>query len=218
MAIDDDSKWLVNISFIALTFLLAFGWRLRLKLGRSDKARAVNDGRLQAQKIGILQRSWQGQNKTTELNDSDLVKLAKNAKRTKGAMDIVDAGEAYDCPWGASCPFQSTKLYDLEPLKYLTGRTEGSDYASNPTPIVPEYAELQAALEFIRKVKYGNYIAISTPVEVQKYLLRVHVDAASSYSQNRIMYTAASRIPHKQQEQLVLSVRGDTSGIKDLRF
>ena len=218
MAIDEDTKWLVNVSFISLTFVLAFSWRLWLKLGRSDKAIAVNYGRLQAQKIGILQRSWQGKKKTTELNESDLVKLTKNAQRIKDAIHLIDTGGPYNCPWGASCPFQSTNMYDMAPLEYLTGSTFSNDSELATNSLVPDYTKLQAALEFIRELKYGNYRTISTPMDVQKYLLRIHVEAAAAYAENTIMNTAAKRIPHAQQKQFVLSVAENDSDTKELRF
>lgn len=197
MAINGDVKWVVNLLFIALTFALAFFWRLGLKLGRSDKAIAVNNGRLQAQKIGILQRSWQGKNKAIALNPSDIAKLEQNVRHTQDAVRIHGAGGPYTCPWGESCRFQSTAMYDLEPLEYLTGKAYSSQFVYYPDALVPNPITLKQVIEYIREVKYGNYRAVETSLDVQKYLLRTHIDAATSYTENRIMGTAAMRKTHK---------------------
>ncbi len=209
MAIDDDVKWLVQISFIGLTFFLAFGWRLNLKLGRSDNAIDVNHKRYSAQRMGLRQKSWIDKDKKgVHLIESDLIRLDENAENARKAAEIIQEGGPFVCPWGQHCPFVNAKEFDLAPLHYLaggyskktalvsadteTGRTADT-LVHRSVPDAP--AEVSGALVKIKEYKYGDYEHLKKEEThaIQVYLLGIHAEAASLYTERRILETARKR-------------------------
>ena len=214
MAIDDDVKWLVQISFIGLTFFLAFGWRLNLKLGRSDNAIDVNHKRYSAQRMGLRQKSWIDKDKKgVHLIESDLIRLDENAENARKAAEIIQEGGPFVCPWGQHCPFVNAEEFDLAPLHYLTGGyskktalvSTGAAVGSTSDTLVhdsiPAPAEVSDALVKIKEYKYGDYqrLHISEDIKkeethaIQVYLLGIHAEAASLYTERRILETARKR-------------------------
>jgi len=219
MAIDDDVKWLVQISFIGLTFFLAFGWRLNLKLGRSDEAIDVNYKRYSAQRMGLRQKSWIDKDKKgVHLIESDLIRLEENAENARKAAEIIQEGGPFVCPWGKHCPFVNAKEFDLAPLHYLTGGYSkkqvlvSADAAARATPgtlvrdsmpAPEEVRDASEALVNIKKYEYGEYRRL--PIRsnrhlkhnethaIQVYLLGIHAEAASLYTERRILETARKR-------------------------
>jgi len=220
MAIDDDVKWLVQISFIGLTFLLAFGWRLNLKLDRSDKAIDVNYKRYSAQRMGLRQKSWIDKDKKgVHLIESDLIRLEENAENARKAAEIIQEGGPFVCPWGKHCPFVNAKEFDLAPLHYLTGgyskkqvlvSTDATASATSNTLVrdsIPAPEEVGDALDALDKIqkhyKYGDYrrlpkhsnrrLTNNETHAIQVYLLGIHTEAASLYTERRILETARKR-------------------------
>lgn len=218
MAIDDDVKWLVQISFIGLTFFLAFGWRLNLKLGRSDEAIDVNYKRFSAQRMGLRQKSWIDKDKKgVHLIESDLIRLEENAENARKAAEIIQEGGPFVCPWGKNCPFVNAKEFDLAPLHYLTGgysknralvSTDATASITSNTlvrdsmPAPEEVRNASEALVEITKYEYGDYQRLPTRSSrltnndthaIQVYLLGIHAEAASLYTERRILETARKR-------------------------
>ena len=214
MAIDDDVKWLVQISFIGLTFFLAFGWRLNLKLGRSDEAIDVNYKRYSAQRMGLRQKSWIDKDKKgVHLIESDLIRLEENAENARKAAEIIQEGGPFVCPWGKHCPFVNATEFDLAPLHYLTGGYSkkqvlvSADTAASATSNtlvrkpaeIGEPAEVDDALAALDKIqkhyKYGDYRRLTSndTHAIQVYLLGIHAEAASLYTERRILETARKR-------------------------
>ena len=221
MAIDDDVKWLVQISFIGLTFFLAFGWRLNLKLGRSDEAIDVNYKRYSAQRMGLRQKSWIDKDKKgVHLIESDLIRLEENAENARKAAEIIQEGGPFVCPWGKNCPFVNATEFDLAPLHYLTGGYskkqvlvgDGGAASATSNALVSKPAEVgepaevddaSAALDKIQKhYKYGDYrrlpkhssrLTSNDTHAIQVYLLGIHAEAASLYTERRILETARKR-------------------------
>ena len=209
MAIDDDVKWLVQISFIGLTFFLAFGWRLNLKLGRSDVAIGVNYKRYSAQRMGLRQKSWIDKDKKgVHLIESDLIRLEENAENARKAAEIIQEGGPFVCPWGQHCPFVNAKEFDLAPLHYLTGgyskkdvlvstdTAAGSQSDSLVHGTVPDAPDdVSGALVEINRYKYGDYQRLKEEEThaIQVYLLGIHAEAASLYTERRILETARKR-------------------------
>lgn len=220
MAIDDDVKWLVQISFIGLTFFLAFGWRLNLKLGRSDEAIDVNYKRYSAQRMGLRQKSWIDKDKKgVHLIESDLIRLEENAENARKAAEIIQEGGPFVCPWGQHCPFVNAKEFDLAPLHYLTGgysknralvsadataSTTSNTLVRDSMPAPEEVGNASAALDKIQKhYKYGDYRRLPKHSKrrlrnnethaIQVYLLGIHAEAASLYTERRILETARKR-------------------------
>jgi hypothetical protein len=211
MAIDDDVKWLVQISFIGLTFFLAFGWRLNLKLGRSDEAIDVNYKRYSAQRMVLRQKSWIDKDKKgVHLIESDLIRLEENAENARKAAEIIQEGGPFVCPWGKHCPFVNAKKFDLAPLHYLTGgyskkqvlvgngaaaSAASSELVSASMPAPEEVRDASDALVEIKKYEYGDYRRLENdqPHAIQVYLLGIHAEAASLYTERRILETARKR-------------------------
>lgn len=219
MAIDDDVKWLVQISFIGLTFFLAFGWRLNLKLGRSDEAIDVNYKRYSAQRMGLRQKSWIDKDKKgVHLIESDLIRLEENAENARKAAEIIQEGGPFVCPWGKHCPFVNAKEFDLAPLHYLTGgyskkqvlvsdggaaSTTSDALVSDSMPAPKKVRDASEALVKIKEYEYGDYRRL--PIHsnlglkhnethaIQVYLLGIHAEAASLYTERRILETARKR-------------------------
>jgi len=237
MAIDDDVKWLVQISFIALTFILAFGWRLNLKLGKSDKAIDVNYKRYSAQRMGLRQKSRSDKDKGVHLIEADLIRLEENAENARKAAEIIKEGGPFVCPWGKHCPFVNVKEFDLAPLAYLTGEysktqavvstkdpadTTSDTLVSRKHSSIPAANNVKAAWTAIQKYKYGDYerLHIENCACIQKeekyaileYLLSIHAEAASLYTERRIVETARKRA----KEVILPGVDGFTVGGKDV--
>lgn len=218
MAIDDDVKWLVQISFIGLTFFLAFGWRLNLKLGRSDEAIDVNYKRYSAQRMGLRQKSWIDKDKKgVHLIESDLIRLEENAENARKAAEIIQEGGPFVCPWGKHCPFVNATEFDLAPLHYLTGgyskkqvlvgdggaaSTTSNALVSDSMPVPGKVKNAVDALDKIKMYEYGDYqrlptrnsrLANNDTHAIQVYLLGIHAEAASLYTERRILETARKR-------------------------
>lgn len=211
MAIDDDVKWLVQISFIGLTFFLAFGWRLNLKLGRSDEAIDVNYKRYSAQRMGLRQKSWIDKDKKgVHLIESDLIRLEENAENARTAAEIIQEGGPFVCPWGKHCPFVNVKEFDLAPLAYLTGEysnkqvlvgdggaasTASDALVSRKHSSILVANNIKAAWTATQKYKYGDYERLKNGDEhaIRTYLLGIHAEAASLYTERRILETARKR-------------------------
>jgi hypothetical protein len=207
MAIDDDVKWLVQISFIGLTFLLAFGWRLNLKLGKSDEAIAVNYGRYSAQRMGLRQKSWIAKDKKVHLIEADLIRLEENAENARKAATIIKEGGPFVCPWGKNCPFVNVEELDLAPLEYLTGKYSKPQALVGATSIsgtlvsqkvhhgIHAPTKATGAWTEIQNHEYGDYERIKNDDEhaILNYLLGIHAEAASLYTERRILETARKR-------------------------